>query len=252
MFLVSDVHGAFSALARVAVRSDQVVVLGDLVNLIDYRTNEGIVSDVVGADIVAEVSALRGADRYDDATSLWRERTAELGVDIRREVAEGMRTQYEAMREALHGTSCVVIHGNVDDPAMLVEHLPDGCRYAHAEVIDIEGLRVGLVGGGLMKIGSRGEISDDDMADALDGLGRVDVLCTHVPPSIPMVAEDVIAGSVKGSVPVRDYLERAAPEYHYFGDVHQPRASRWRHGPTELVNVGYFRATGRGIVHPRD
>ncbi len=252
MFLVSDVHGAFSALARVANRSDQVLVLGDLVNLIDYRSNEGIVTDVVGADIVAEVSALRGADRYDDATALWQARTAELGVDIRREVSKAMRAQYEVMREALRGTSCIVIHGNVDDPAMLAEHLPEGCRYVHAEAIDIEGLRVGMVGGGIMKIGSRGEISDDAMADALDGLGRVDVLCTHVPPSIPMVAEDVIAGSVKGSVPVREYLERAAPGYHYFGDVHQPRASRWRHASTEVVNVGYFRATGRGVVHPRD
>ena len=249
MLLIADVHGAFPALARVARSAEKVLILGDLVNLIDYRSNEGIVADVVGVDIVAEVSALRGADRYDDARSLWTERTADLDIDVRGEVARGMRIQYEAMHEALRGTRCLVTHGNVDDPEMLAAHLPDGCRYVHAEAMEIDGLRVGMVGGGIMRIGSRGEISDDDMADALDTLGPVDVLCTHVPPAIDMIAEDVIAGSVKGSVPIREYLTRARPSVHYFGDVHQPRASRWRLGSTAVVNVGYFRATGRGVVH---
>jgi len=88
------------------------------------------------------------------------------------------------------------------------------------------------------------------MADKLDRLGRVDVLCTHVPPAITSLATDVVAGRTKGSTAVLEYLERARPPFHYFGDVHQPQASRWRLGATRCVNVGYFRATGRAMAHP--
>jgi Icc-related predicted phosphoesterase len=54
----------------------------------------------------------------------------------------------------------------------------------------------------------------------------------------------------KGSPAVLAYLELHQPAFHYFGDVHQPQATIWRHGQTICRNVGYFRATGRGVRHP--
>ena len=87
------------------------------------------------------------------------------------------------------------------------------------------------------------------MAAKLEQLGRVDVLCTHVPPAVPPLASDVIGGRYKGSGPVLAYIERHRPGFHYFGDVHQPQASSWRIGTTLCRNVGYFRATGRPMVH---
>ena len=75
MYVVSDVHGAWDALERVAATGDLILILGDLVNLIDYRTNEGIIPDVVGSELVAEVAALRGIDRYEEAGALWRAHT---------------------------------------------------------------------------------------------------------------------------------------------------------------------------------
>ena len=46
--LVSDIHGAAQALARAAADADVLLVCGDLVNLIDYRTMQGIAVDVFG------------------------------------------------------------------------------------------------------------------------------------------------------------------------------------------------------------
>lgn len=248
MNLVSDVHGAFGALHRVA-REGQLLVLGDLVNLIDYRTTEGIVPDVVGTELVSEIAALRAAGRERDASTVWESWAAGTDIDFRAEVGRRMRSSYEEMSDALYGTRAIVTHGNVDDPALLIAHLPPDCRYVDAEVVEIEGQRVGFVGGGIPRIGSRGEISDDDMRTKLAQLGEVDILCTHVAPAIDVLAQDVLASHLKGSQPVLDYIDRAQPAFHYFGDVHQPRALRWRRGRTVCVNVGYFRATGRAYRH---
>ena len=87
------------------------------------------------------------------------------------------------------------------------------------------------------------------MKAKLDQLGPVDILATHVPPAIAALACDVIGGREKGSVAILEYVERQAPAFHYFGDIHQPRATTWRIGSTTCINAGYFRATERAIRH---
>jgi Icc-related predicted phosphoesterase len=87
------------------------------------------------------------------------------------------------------------------------------------------------------------------MNDILESLGPVDVLCTHVPPAVDPLRTDVVTGrSERGSQPILDYILAHQPSLHLFGDVHQPQASTWRIGRTVCRNVGYFRATGRGLV----
>lgn len=247
--MVSDVHGAWDALERVARKADPILILGDLVNLIDYRTNEGIIPDVVGAELVAEVAALRGVDRYEEAGMLWRDRTKGDEVRIREDISALMEGEYEHMATALAGVKGFVTYGNVDAPEMLRSHLPATVEFVDADTVQVKGERFGFAGGGVAKIGSRGEVSDTEMIAKLDQIGQVDVLCTHVPPAIPMLAEDVIGGSFKGSQPILDYIDEYQPRIHYFGDVHQPRATRWMRGSTRCINVGYFRATGRPFVH---
>jgi Icc-related predicted phosphoesterase len=84
-------------------------------------------------------------------------------------------------------------------------------------------------------------------------LPRVDVLCSHMPPAVDDLRFDVLAGRPEpGSQALLDYVEEHQPDYLYFGHVHQPRVSRLRIGRTWLVNVGYFRATGRMLVHPAE
>lgn len=249
MILIADVHGAVRPLARVAAAGEPLLVLGDLINFIDYRTYEGIVRDISGEQFVADIVSLRAAGRHDEAAQRWREhsrgREAELAEDYRRAI----EAAYDEICPALQGAEAYVTYGNVDRPDILAAHLPASARFVDGDTVEIEGVRVGFAGGGIVGIGTPGEITEDQMADKLDGMGRVDVLCTHVPPAIGPLATDVIAGRIKGSTAVLDFLDRAQPAFHYFGDVHQPQAVTWRHGATLCRNVGYFRATERAVRH---
>ena len=249
MYIVSDVHGAHEALANLAPEGSTVLVLGDLVNLVDYRTNEGIVTDVVGMDLVRRVVDLRTQHRFDEASALWREENAARYDEISERVGAAMRDEYEAVARSLARYVAFVTFGNVDDPPMLQETLPSSATFVDAEVVEIDGYSVGFAGGGVPSIGSAGEVTAEEMESKLSTLGPVDILCTHVPPAVGVLASDVIGGRAKGSTPVLEYVLRERPAFHYFGDVHQPTALRWRVGETVCVNVSYFRATGRGIEH---
>lgn len=251
MLIVSDVHDGFDALERVASTGESLVILGDLVNLIDYRTLEGILPDVVGRDTVAELTKLRQTSHGSAARDLWVERVADMGIDVRSEVAERMTRQYRRMHSVLDGVDAYVTFGNADDPELLRDNLPETARFVDGEVVTIEGWSVGFAGGGIPKIGSSGEVSHDAMRRKLGALGPVDVLCTHVPPDLPMLAEDVVAGSSKASAPVLEYIDEYQPRFHFFGDVHQPRAVSMARGRTICRNVGYFRATGRAVEFAR-
>ena len=250
MRLVADVHGATAALEKVAALGGPLLILGDLINFIDYRTNDGIVTEVSGTAFTDEMVRLRTARRYEEAGRLWRSFSAGREDEL--------RARYDALIEAAYIDVCAALvdggeiyatFGNVDRPLLMRKHLPPNVRFVDGEVVEIEGLAVGFAGGGITTIGTPGEVSEDTMAAKLAAIGSVDVLCTHVPPALPALATDVVAGRTKGSVAVLEYIERHRPEYHYFGDVHQGRAIRWQHGPTRFINVGYFRATGRAVTH---
>jgi Icc-related predicted phosphoesterase len=137
----------------------------------------------------------------------------------------------------------------VDRPVLLRASLPPGIEYVHGETRSIEGHDFGSVGGGVSTpVNAQGEVPDGEMAEMLDSLGPVDVLCTHVPPAVDPLRADVVTGrSERGSEPILDYIRSNQPALHLFGDVHQPKASTWRIGRTICRNVGYFRATGRAF-----
>lgn len=251
MLLVADVHGAVAALRRVAGRGEPLLVLGDLINFIDYRTNEGILTDVAGRPFVEEMVRLRAGGQMGDAAELWAEMSRGREAELRGRFDELIQLAYEEVCAALHGAESYVTYGNVDQPAVLAETLPTGSRFVDAEVVEIGGLRVGFAGGGVPRLSTPGEVSDEAMAAKLASLGPVDILCTHVAPAVPALARDVVGGKEKGSSAVLDYLLQAQPAFHYFGDIHQPQAVSWRVGDTQCRNVGYFRATGKAVRHER-
>jgi Icc-related predicted phosphoesterase len=168
--------------------------------------------------------------------------------EIQTEVQVRMRREYEAVATALAHFTAFVTYGNVDNVRLLRDSLPTSAAFIDAGVVEIEGLRVGFAGGGVPAIGSAGEVSAADMAAKLASLDPVDVLCTHVPPAIPMLSTDVVGGRPKGSEPVLEYVLEHQPGHLFFGDVHQPRAVTWRVGRTKCRNTGYFRATGRAFA----
>ena len=250
MLLVSDVHGAFDALARVAGMGHPLLVLGDFLNFVDYRTMEGMLADVAGRDFVVRLTDLRERGDHDAARSMWRDFAAGREEEIRGEYHERIVADYERAGDALRGAESYVIYGNVDRPDLLEQMLPAGARFVDGEVVEIEGVRVGFAGGGVASIGVPGEIEEDAMARKLVALGAVDMLCTHVAPAVPPLSRDVVGGRRKQSPAVLDYLLEHRPRWHFFGDIHQPQATRWRVGDTMCVNVGYFRATERPVRHP--
>jgi Icc-related predicted phosphoesterase len=249
LLIVSDVHGAAEALGRVAATDQPLLVLGDLVNLIDYRTGDGIVADVVGREVVREISVLRSLRLLAEADDVWHAATQGRTEEIDVAIGALMAEQYRSVCGALDGADAYVTYGNVDRPDMLADMLPATAHYVDGEVRVIEGHTVGFVGGGIPRIGTPGEVDPKDMREKLDRLGPVDILCTHVPPDVQPLAADVIGRTRKASREILDYLLVHQPAFHYFGDIHQPQATTWRVGRTRCINVGYFRATGRAVRH---
>jgi Icc-related predicted phosphoesterase len=249
MLLVSDVHGAFDDLARVAGQGEPLLVLGDFLNFVDYRTMEGMLADVAGRDFVVRLTGLRERAEHQAARRLWAEFSSGREEEIRSRYDDLIRSDYERMAAALMGSESYVIYGNVDRPDQLRAHLPEGSRFVDGEVVEIAGIRVGFAGGGIASLGVPGEIDEGDMAHKLAGLGPVDMLCTHVAPAVRPLSRDVVGGRLKESPSVLAYLMEHSPRWHYFGDIHQPQATSWRVGDTRCTNVGYFRATRRPVRH---
>ncbi len=249
MLIASDIHGEFEALARLAATGETLLILGDLVNLLDYRTGEGIIADVMGDEFGRKVAARRGDSDYGGMRRLWSEQIGERADAVRLAVAEGVAGQYDECRRALEGARGYATFGNVDRPEMLRDSLPDGMMFVDGEAVEIDTMTFGFVGGGVATpVGAAGEVSDDEMKAKLDRLGPVDVLCSHLPPEIDPLHRDVITGRLeRSSRPILEYLRRHRPRFHFFGDVHQPQATTWRVGPTLCRNVGYFRATRRAV-----
>lgn len=249
MLLVSDVHGAFQALAEVAARGETLLVLGDLLNFVDYRTMDGMLAEVAGKEFVARLAGLRTRGDHRGARELWEEFNAGREVEIRDRYDRLTRSAYAQAAEALAGSRSFVTYGNVDRPELMREMVPDGVTFVDAAVFEIEGIIVGIVGGGVPALGVPGEVAHDAMANRLAAIGPVEMLCTHVAPAVAPLSTDVVGGRPKQSLPVLDYLREHRPRWHYFGDIHQPQATTWRVGDTVCRNVGYFRATERAVRH---
>ncbi len=252
MLLVSDIHGAFEALARVARRGQPLLILGDFLNYVDYRTGDGMVADLFGLDFALRVAAARRTGAFGEAQALWAEAGARFGGRLGPAMYESATTQYEAARAALEGGHGYATFGNVDIPSLLEDSLPDGFTFVNGDRVTVEGWVVGFVGGAHPSPFQRdAPVTEEVMEERLSTLGPVDVLCTHVPPAVDPLRIDTITGRrERSSAAVLGYIEEHQPSYHFFGDVHQPQAHTWRIGSTVARNVGYFRATGRPIELP--
>ena len=251
MLIISDIHAEFDGLAKVAASGEPLLILGDLLNFIDYRTGVGMAADVYGLDHTRQLIENRRTSDWEATKKLWRDAVAGREEEMRDLIVEAVAHQHRQTHDALVGANAYVTFGNVDWPKQLQAALPEGVDWVDGQVVEIEGYAVGFAGGGVpTPVGARGEVSDDVMGEKLAGLGPVDILCTHVAPSIEPLHRDVITGQLeRSSQVVLDYVLEHQPRFHYFGDVHQPQAYSWQIGRTTSRNAGYFRATGRPIRH---
>jgi Icc-related predicted phosphoesterase len=255
--VVVDVHGNSEALARAGDGADALVVLGDLIDFVDYSDFAGgILGRVFGADAVAGFARLRSNGAPGELTAYARSLWDRLS-DPRDVLESAVREQYERLFAALPVPSYLT-PGNVDLPHLWPEFLRPGVRMLDGEVTEIGGLRFGFVGGlplppwiAPMNGGPwRPYVRPAAEYDAACArLTRLDVLCSHVPPRVAELAYDVVTRRAEvASAALLDLIRDQRPRAALFGHVHQPIAPRARVGATECVNAGHFRRTGRPYV----
>ena len=253
VYVVSDLHGAAEDLQAAVPPGSALVLLGDLINFLDYISMTGILTEVFDLGDVEHVVKLRTEGNVAEARAVMRDRAKGRESEIQSEIGRRVFEQYASVFEALPDPTYLIL-GNVDNPPLAYDfaerhpnvHLVDG------SVVTIEEERFGFAGGALpTPMGVAGEITEEEMSSKLQGLGPCDVLCTHIPPAVPELCYDTVAGkSEKGSEDILRYIEEHQPRMAYFGHVHQPLVSSMHIGRTWCVNVGYFRATKRAFPHP--
>lgn len=255
IYIVSDLHGASDKLKKAVPESSILVLLGDLINLLDYYSMSGILSEVFSPESVAEVVRLRTLGQPLAARKVMKERSAGREEEIKKNIGGRVQAQYEEVFGALPDPTYLIL-GNVDSPerARDLAHSTPAVTDADARVFVLEGERFGFVGGALPSpLNVPGEISQEEMRAKLISIGEVDVLCSHIPPSLPELCFDTRAQRrERGSEDLLEYIRDVQPRRAYFGHVHQPLVSSMHVGRTLCVNVGYFRSTGRAWPHRRN
>lgn len=256
--VVSDVHGNTDALARAGDGADALVVLGDLIDFVDYHDHSsGIMGRIFGADAVRRFAELRSS-LDGDLRGFVRALFAQL--DEPAAVIEGeVRAQYERIFASLTAPTWAT-PGNVDLPHLWPEFAGPGVTICDGTVAEIGGRRFGFVGGAVLPDGVRPRrdgpwvpyvrtAAEYDAAVAALGDGPVDVLASHIPPAVPELCYDVVARRPeRGSAGLLRFIERRRPAFSLFGHVHSPLAPRMRVSATECVNVGHFQRTETPFV----
>jgi Icc-related predicted phosphoesterase len=254
IYVVSDLHGAHDALRKAVPEGSTLLLLGDLINFLDYISMTGILTEVFSIDAVAEVVELRTSGKVEEARRVMHERAVGREEEIRMEIGRRVHEAYEEIFAALTGRTYLIL-GNVDNPALAHSFAQEaGVREPDGTVVEIEGERFGFAGGALpTPLNVAGEITEEEMRAKVENIGECDVLCTHIPPAVPELCFDTVAGKAElGSEDILRYIEDVQPRRAYFGHVHQPLTSALHIGRTLCVNVGYFRATKRAFPHIRE
>jgi Icc-related predicted phosphoesterase len=255
--VVSDVHGDAERLARAGDGADALLVLGDLVDYVDYGDpTAGILGRVLGPEVSGRFARLRTAGAPGELVAYVRDAWSRV-QDAPAVLEEAVREQYDRVFAAM-AVPTYVIPGNVDLPGLWPDYARPGLCQPDGRVVTLGGLRVGFVGGAPLPPGQalrRGGPWTPHLRPAgeyeaaVHGLGTVDLLCSHVPPAVPELAFDVVSRRPEAaSAALLEVIRRDRPVASLFGHVHQPLAARVRVGHTECVNVGHFRRTGAPYV----
>jgi Icc-related predicted phosphoesterase len=247
--IVSDVHGRMEGLAEAGRGADVFVCLGDLILFLDYdEPGNGIFADLHGEAMARQYIALRTANRWREARDLSQRLWSSLGENtwdvISREVGRQYRAIFAAMPPGL------LTYGNVDVPALWPDLVQPHHRILDGEAVEVGGLRLGFVGGGLPSpMRTPFEVPEEEFDAKIEAVGPVDVLFSHIPPALPELTFDTAARRFeRGSAGLLRAVQRWQPRYLFHGHVHNPLVPRTRIGRTEIVNVGHFRSRRRPLL----
>ncbi len=259
--VVADVHGNFEALARAGEGADQLMILGDLLDYVDYHDpSGGIMGAVFGAEKISKFVAMRTVGAFAELHaynhSLWStiDNPAQAIIDI---VSE----RYQRVIEVIPDNTLLTL-GNVDVAQIWSDIAPPNLQYLDGEVRTIGGLRFGFVAGGSSRPGSnfrrtespwqpfvRSALDYLDSVAAVTGAGSIDILCSHIPPNLFGMRYDMIPARLEMYGPgLLQAIDLEQPSIALSGHVHQPLMPRVRRGRTECINVGHFQRFGQPYV----
>ena len=249
MIFISHVHYQLDHLNSLPKNKGPVVILGDLINWIDYRDGQGIAMDVFGKDNVKKLVNLRKEHRFDERKSLWNELYQSDPDKISKKMQDAILKQYEDVFGVLKNYEVWFIPGNVDDVNIMNTYTSNSIKNVDGLIMEYNNKKIGFAGGGVpTPINARGEIDEDTFSKTLSTLKEAEIICTHAPPLVDELVTDVITNKIEqGWLSLKDFIEKHQPQFSLFGDVHQPQASNWVIKTTKCINVGYFRATNQYI-----
>lgn len=247
MIFISDVHHQLDYLSTLPKDNGPIVILGDLINWIDYRNGEGIAKEVFGSENVQKLINLRKQHKFEERKDLWKNLYS-IDPEIKmKKMKEAIENQYYEVFKILKSHDVWFIPGNVDDVDIMNSYTSPSITNVDGLLIEQDGIKFGFAGGGVpTPINARGEISEDEFSKKLSNLSQAEIICTHAPPYVNELMTDVITNKIEqGWKSLLDFIKINDPKHSLFGDVHQPKASTWRVNNTTCINIGYFRATNQ-------
>lgn len=254
--LIADPHGRFEDLPENIAPDDILLILGDILDLIDWSDISGILADVLGRENLVSKLMSAVAAGPQAGVKLRDELLAPEG-GFYEELLQRVSESYRAFSRVLEEIGCqaYIIYGNGDIPDLLEASLD---RVANAVLargkVEIEDRVFGFVSGALYSpFMMPAEMDDESFGERLRELGPVDILCTHIPPRLEAAIMDVVAGRpVEGSAHLLEYIEVNRPRILYHGHVHQPAQRELRVGDTRVINVAYYKRQGYVHTHGAD
>ena len=246
MIFISDIHHGLDSLDNLPRDKGPIVILGDLINWIDYRNGDGIAKDVFGEENVQELIELRKKHDFSKRKKMWEQLFSEDKKLKQQQIQDSIQRQYVEVFDKLKNFEVYLIPGNVDSIDILEETKTKNITNIDGQVLIYKKIKIGFAGGGVpTPINARGEITEEAFESKLQNLGDIDIICTHAPPYVDELITDVITNKKEqGWKVLKKFIEDIQPKFSIFGDVHQPKAYEWKIGSTQCINVGYFRSNG--------
>lgn len=132
---------------------------------------------------------------------------------------------------------CVFVPGNAESAEEL--RAASAAKVLHGEGAEVAGLRLfGL--GYAVPVTPFGDwscdLSEDQAAGMLAGMGKLDVLVTHSPPK--GMGDVTSGGRSVGSTAIRQAIMSHQPRLAVSGHIHDSWGARGRIGATEVANLG--------------
>ena len=251
--LLADVHSSIAGIEARVDREDTLLVLGDVLGLVDWVDFSGILPEVLGPDLLREMLFSAFA-KGPEAARRMREELFRPEGEYYELLQARVEEDYREFRRVLESIGCrtLVIFGNSDIPEAMRDIFAGSPSVEMAdETLELEGRTFGFLPGSVKSpFEMPGESDDEFLRRRLAAMGRVDVLCAHIPPDLEEVTFDVVAGrNQSGSGALLDYVRELEPACVYHGHVHQPAQRVFNLGATRLINVGYYKRQRYVHVH---